>query len=268
MRLLTQMLVLLIAASGCKEDEPPPEPVDEPRTRSPEIEVVLEPINEPLWDVGDFAIFSTEIAADRDISAITDCLMEGHYQTWDPVQQIFLPTLEPVTDDPPPHDTLFAEGLADCGLTSTRLFQPEDLLGDRAIFLVWSVLPDFEEAPEGYSVSDVENLHEIIPRTFFPFRTDIDFLKDGELVHFYDDITFPRLEDLGMNEAAQGMSVVPMLTFETESLLPPGQDTAGVFRWEIKVVDSRLAGFNVTADIYLGDEAAAGPGYSGGATGE
>jgi hypothetical protein len=222
---------------------------------------VIETINEPLWELGDFAIFTTEIGPSRDITAVTDCLMDGHAHTWDPSQGIFIPDLEPVTDDPPPWDTLFAEGIEDCGFTSTRLFEPENLIGDQAIFLTFSIIPDTADAPDGFSIADVESEHEIIPRTFFPFLVDIDFLKDGELIHFTEDLQYPRLEDLLMNEAAQGMAAVPMITFETESLLPPEQDTSGVFRWELKVTDSRVAGYNVTADIYLGEEAAGGPGY-------
>lgn len=259
-------LVLILGAVGCKKEEPEPEPAEPPRTRSAEVEVVLEQVNDPLWALGDFAIFTAEIGAGRDITSVVDCIMEGHEQTWDAGQGLFFPAIEPYDTDPPPHDTMFTDALADCGWTSTRLLDPADLLEPRAVFLTFSILPDPDDAPEGFSVADVENAHPIIPSTFFPFKVDIDFLKDGELIEFTDDLTFPRLEDLGMNGNAQGMSAVPMLTFETESLLPPGQDTAGVFRWEIQVTDSRVHGWNATADIYLGEEAAGGPGYNGGAT--
>jgi hypothetical protein len=254
------ILVLLSGLLGCGEEtveetETETE-TDAPRTRSGDVEAVVTPIEAPLWAPTDFVIFKSETGKLRDATDIINCLMPPEEHIWDVPSMQWLPAVEGGVESD--YGTDMSRAVEACGFTSTRLLQPQDLEDPSAIFLGFMIVPG-PDAPSGRTI-DFED-GPLIPEALFPLETSLNFYREGELVDYITEIIHPRLDDLGI--PGMGLSHVPMLLLQAASLAAPNMDTAGVFRWSLRVEDATYAGYDITVDMFLGDEAAGGPGYQG-----
>lgn len=253
------LLLALALATACGEEavettETTTE-TDAPRTRTPDVQAELTAIESPLWVPTDFVIFTAETGKLRDATDIISCLMPPEEHLWDTPTMQWLPVVKGGHDED--HATAMSAAVEACGFTSTRLLQPEDLEDPSAIFLGFTIMPG-PDAPSGRTIDSKED-RPLIPEALFPLETSLDFYREGELVDYITEIVHPRLDDIGV--PGMGLSHVPMLFLQAASLAAPDMDTAGVFRWSLTVEDATYAGYDITVDMFLGEEAAGGPGY-------
>ena len=255
------LLALLTCALGCgdtpEETTETTTETDGPRTRTPEVQADIVAIEAPLWTPTDFVIFKAETGKLRDASDIIACLMPPEEHSWDEGTMQWLPVPEGGHDAD--HATAMSSAVEACGFTSTRLLEPEDLEDPSAIFLGFTLVPG-PDAPSGRTI-DAEDDRPLIPETLFPLETSLDFYREGELVDYISEIVHPRLDDLKV--PGMGLTHVPMLFLQATSLAAPDMSPAGVFRWSLTIEDATYAGYDITVDMYLGEEAAGGPGYQG-----
>ena len=273
------ILALLAACSDKDLDTGPAEP-EPPRTRTAEVDVTISPIKDPLWRPADFVIFSAGVGEFRQASRVTGCLHDPLEHAFDVNNSVYLPVVEGPHDIP--YDTELSEAVLRCGWESSRLLEPEDLYDGQdptattpstagtddyvevgsATFFGFTLVP-VDGGPLGRTIDFDEG--PLITESSFPIEADLDFLRatptdpEGELVDYKRDQIHPRMVDLAV--PGMGLSHVPWLFMETSSLLPPDIDTAGVFRWKVSLRDARGTGYDLTADMYMGEDAAGGPGY-------
>lgn len=278
--LIPLAFTLVLSACGGKDVDTGPDEPEPPRTRTSEVEVEVTPIKDALWEPTDFVIFSAGVGEFRLATKVYNCLQDPLEHTYDVENSLYLPVIDGPHDGP--YETEMSEGVVACGWESSRLLEPEDLYDGEdptgtspstagtedyvevgsGVFFGFTLVPT-EDAPLGRTIDFDEG--PLITASSFPISVDLDFLRstptdpEGELVDYRRDMIHPRLKELGV--PGMGLSHVPWVFLETSSLLPPGTDTAGVFRWQLSLRDARGTGYDLSADMYLGEDAAGGPGY-------
>ena len=145
----------------------------------------------------------------------------------------------------PPYDKDLANGITAQGLTEQSVFPISDFSNGRAPLLAFMIVadgsttgssPDFASGP-------------IIPNSLFPMNFSIADKKNG--VDFSDPGSFPVPSHTTLDPAFandEGTSHVPFFVFDNADFAKDkNAPLAGSYQYEVKVVDSSGAGYNVVA---------------------